>query len=273
MDFWYLALAPKIDNTTCSLIDSALNKFHANKQAILDANACLCKGNKPINNWYIPKLEILHSVVLNIHANGAPYQWSANITEYAHQTVTKDPGQAENNQGYDAQICWAIDHIDKVQWFDLVTSIQEAGVDYGVGESRDDDVSSDNELAGAYHIDQTSTLLTSIHPVSNLVGPLQTHKDYFKIAKDLSDGRFPHAKQPYHSFSILSTAFHLNHNPTFCNISVDEASSLFGLSDLCPALADFLRRTAHDGLNMPLPIGGHHAALPNAQLLFDSIQI
>lgn len=102
MDFWYLALAPKIDNTTFSVIDSALNKFHTNKQAILDANACLCKGNKPINNWYIPKLEILHSVVLNIHANGAPYQWSANITEYAHQTVTKDPGQAENNQGYDA---------------------------------------------------------------------------------------------------------------------------------------------------------------------------
>ena len=55
-----------------------------------------------------------------------------------------------------------------------MTSIQEAGVDYGVGESRDDDVSSDNEQAGAYHIDQTSTLLTSIHPVSNLVGPLQT---------------------------------------------------------------------------------------------------
>ena len=132
---------------------------------------------------------------------------------------------------------------------------------------------SDDEQAGAYHIDQTSTLLTSIHPVSNLAGPSRTPKDYFNIAKDLLDGRFPHAQWPYHSFSILSTPFHLTCNPTFCNLSVDEASSLFGLSDLHPALADFLRRTAHDGIDMPLPIGGCCAALPNAQLPFNSIQL
>ena len=105
MDFRYLTLTPEIDDNTCGLINCTLKEFHENKQAILDAKACLGKGNKPIDNWYIPKLEMLHSVVPNICANGATYQWSADIMEHAHQTVIKDLGQAGNNQGYDAQIC------------------------------------------------------------------------------------------------------------------------------------------------------------------------
>ena len=84
MDFHYLAQAPKIDDNVCDQIDHVLQEFHMNKQAILDANAQVGKGNQPIENWYIPKLEMLHSIVPNIHANGAPYQWSADITEHAH---------------------------------------------------------------------------------------------------------------------------------------------------------------------------------------------
>ena len=57
---------------------------------------------------------MLHSVVPNICANGAPYQWSADITEHAHQTVIKDPGCSGNNQGYNNQICCGLDCADKV---------------------------------------------------------------------------------------------------------------------------------------------------------------
>ena len=76
----------------------------------------------------------LNSIVPNICANGVTYQWFADTTEHAHPTVIKDPGQAGNNQGYDAQICWGLDHIDKVQQFDLATSICEAGIDFRKGD-------------------------------------------------------------------------------------------------------------------------------------------
>ena len=84
MDFCYLTLAPEIDDDVCGQINHTLEEFHTNKQAILDANAHLGKGNKPIDNWYIPKLKMLQSIILNIRANGTPYQWSADITEHAH---------------------------------------------------------------------------------------------------------------------------------------------------------------------------------------------
>lgn len=54
MNFCYLALAPEINNNTCDLIDHTLKEFHEIKQAILNVKACLGKGNKPIDNWYIP---------------------------------------------------------------------------------------------------------------------------------------------------------------------------------------------------------------------------
>ena len=37
--------------------------------------------NGPIPNWFIPKLEFLQSVILNIQYNGAAVQWSVDITE------------------------------------------------------------------------------------------------------------------------------------------------------------------------------------------------
>ena len=120
---------------------------------------------------------------------------------------------------------------------------------------------SEDEQMGTCCIHQTSILLPSIHPASNLVGPSWSPKNYFTLAKKHLDGKYLHALQPYCTFAIPSTTFHLTHNPTFHYLSVDEASSWFGLSNLCPALANFLRWTANDGHKIPLPIGSHHTAL------------
>lgn len=278
MDFRYLAQASEIDDDVCGQIDSALREFHANKQAILDANARVGKGNRPIENWYIPKLEMLHSVIPNIRANGAPYQWSADITEHAHRTVIKDPGRSGNNQGYDNQICRGLDRADKVHRFDLATSIRDAGVEFGRrdGNRNDEDSSdeeeSDDEGNKPHHIHQTSTLLASVHPVSNLAGSSRPPKDYFKLAKDLLDRKYPHARQPYRTFSTPSTAFHLTREPTFRDVSVNEAAIQFGLTDFRPALADFLKRVGIHGDNTPLPIGGRRVAQSECELPFDSIR-
>ena len=56
----------EIDNECCDRIQAALDELHAHKFAITDVDACVGKGNKPISNWYILKLEMMQSVVPNI---------------------------------------------------------------------------------------------------------------------------------------------------------------------------------------------------------------
>jgi len=123
MDFQYLAQAPVIDDDDCNNIKKALCEFHEHKDAILEAKARVGAHNKPIDNWWIPKLEMLQSVVANIRANGAAFQWSMDITEHAHITEIKKPARAGNGLDYDSQICHTLNCSDKIRWFDLATSI------------------------------------------------------------------------------------------------------------------------------------------------------
>ncbi|KAH9017772.1 hypothetical protein EDB83DRAFT_2232210, partial [Lactarius deliciosus] len=64
MDFWYLTRAPEISEQDCISIDNALQGFHDHKSSIISAGAQIGKGKKKkvINNWYIPKLELMQSV-------------------------------------------------------------------------------------------------------------------------------------------------------------------------------------------------------------------
>ena len=79
----------ELDDEDCDTTLAALQEFHWHKSAIMDACAWVGKGNGPINNWYIPKLELLQSILPNIQANGAPIQFSADIMEHAHITEIK----------------------------------------------------------------------------------------------------------------------------------------------------------------------------------------
>ncbi|KAF8971462.1 hypothetical protein BDZ97DRAFT_1913940 [Flammula alnicola] len=113
MDFRYLAQAPEIDNALCAEIESALQEFHAHKDAILAAKARCGEKDIPIDNWHIPKLEFLQSVVPSIRTSGVPIQWSADRTEHANITEIKDPARSGNNQTYEPQICRYLDRADK----------------------------------------------------------------------------------------------------------------------------------------------------------------
>ena len=81
------------------------------------------KRNRAINDWHIPRLELMQSVVPNIQANGASIQFSADVTERAHITEIKNPAHAGNNQHNKSQICYDLDHTDKLHCFELATSI------------------------------------------------------------------------------------------------------------------------------------------------------
>ena len=55
-DFRYLGQSHLIDDCTLTKISNALDDFHKNKYAILNAGARVGKGNKPLNKFFIPNL-------------------------------------------------------------------------------------------------------------------------------------------------------------------------------------------------------------------------
>ncbi|KAG2066396.1 hypothetical protein BDR04DRAFT_1030123, partial [Suillus decipiens] len=111
MDFRYLSQATTINEAHCQKILDALKEFHEHKQDIIACGAHQGAQSKQVlNNWHIPKLELMQSVMPSIHQVGSLLQWSADTTEHGHITLIKDPTDSSNNINYDAQICWFLDH-------------------------------------------------------------------------------------------------------------------------------------------------------------------
>ncbi|KAF8232144.1 hypothetical protein L208DRAFT_1465802 [Tricholoma matsutake] len=81
MDFWYLTQAPQVSSQICMEIDDMLKEFHDHKAMILSSGVRSRKARNMINDWYIPKLELLQSVTSSICDNGAAIQWTADSTE------------------------------------------------------------------------------------------------------------------------------------------------------------------------------------------------
>jgi hypothetical protein len=128
-DLRYLSQAPEISDQVCTEIDEALQEFHEHKDVIIAAGARVGKGGRIIDNWYIPKLELLQSVTSSICDSGAPTQWSADTTERCHITEIKNPSRSTNNQEYEAQICRHLDRDEKCRQFNLATAILESNSD------------------------------------------------------------------------------------------------------------------------------------------------
>ena len=73
-NFQYLAQAPKISDTLCTKINEAIQEPHHHKNTIISISAWTSKGSCVIDNWYIPKLELLQSVVSSTCGGGVPMQ-------------------------------------------------------------------------------------------------------------------------------------------------------------------------------------------------------
>jgi hypothetical protein len=97
MDFRYLAQSRLLNSNILSKLSASLELFHKHKQTILDIGACVGKGNKQMDHFQIPKLELMHGVVPSVIESGAVIQWSADTTEHAHITEIKVPGRSGNN--------------------------------------------------------------------------------------------------------------------------------------------------------------------------------
>ncbi|KAG2131052.1 hypothetical protein DEU56DRAFT_914586 [Suillus clintonianus] len=100
MHFHYLVKSLHIDDKDLGRITATLDKFHANKHAIIAAGLCQGKIYKVIDNWQIPKLELMQNITCSIRNSGVIAQWSADVTEHVHITEVKDPVRSSNNNNY-----------------------------------------------------------------------------------------------------------------------------------------------------------------------------
>ena len=277
MDFRYLAQAPEISDQICNEIDTALEEFHKHKQAIVLAGGRTGKRNKVIDNWYIPKLELLQSVTSSIRENGVAIQWSADVTERCHVTEVKEPS-CGNNQNYEFQICRYLDRIDKCRRFDIATAIREARVDFrflpdNLGLENDDDgddgLSENPEEDPPSIISTTANLLTQIQPTA-ITGTTQRSANYFELADALQQGLYPRSPLPFRTIVRGDTALHLTRDPTMKMMSVEDVMEKFNLPDLRGALADFL--TQVDDKNS-FHIGGRRIGKCDSPLPFVNLQV
>ena len=262
MQFRYLLQSPSIDENDLERISGALDEFHAKKDAIIAAGVRRGKGKKTIDNWHIPKLELMQNIVPSIRNCGVTGQWTADVTEHAHITEIKDPASSSNNNNYDPQICRHLDRADKCRRFELATSLLDRN--QGSQELEDDSDSEGDEIDIDADIDIT-TIQQPGHP--------RPITNYFAIAKLLQHRDEGSVPLPLRSFVIGRTAFHLAYDPSIRNITVDEVASRFGLADLRPAIADFLQREATHGYNHVHAIGGPRRATSAAVLPFDKVQV
>ncbi|KAF9780072.1 hypothetical protein BJ322DRAFT_1141618 [Thelephora terrestris] len=272
-DFRYLAQSRSIDSRTIAEISDALHIFHQKKQSILDAGARVGKGNKPIENFFIPKLEFFHSVVMSIKWSGAPIQWSADPTERAHIDVIKIPSENTNNGQYGPQICQYLDREEKGRLFDLATAICDAGGDlesilYGSAGNQADDgnVELDDELNVGW-IEELETVATAC-------GPSRKQVNLFAIADALVtrvmlEG-FTSIPRPLRTFSTPWAAFNVNRKPDIPRISINALAEIYRLPDLRPALLDFSQRLGNPSSHH---IGGRRGTHTDTQLPFTDVMV
>jgi len=210
MDFRYRIQAYRITDRDINIINAALREFHSHKHSILDAGLRRGKVNKPINNWHIPKLELMQSVVPSISRAGVPIQWSADLTEHAHIQQIKDPARGSNNNNYDPQICRQLDRLEKCRNFDLALSLKDPVLQ--------------RDMAGATE--------ESDDEEHNSAVSLRSVTDYFSRSHQLASSPPDTVPLPLRAFSLGCIAFNLAYDPHICRISVDQAAEQFGLPDL-----------------------------------------
>ncbi|KAG2737634.1 hypothetical protein P692DRAFT_20883352 [Suillus brevipes Sb2] len=259
MQFQYLVQLPRTDEEDIKHISDTLAEFHANKDMIITAGVRRGKGNRVINNWWIPKLELMQSIVTSIHNSGVIGQWSADVTEHAHITEVKDPARSSNNNNYDPQICRHLYCTEKCRQFELATGL----LDHEESTGKCEDSDPDDEDPDVNDADELPIGVTWSHPIT----------DYFEISRLLQHQELGSVPLPLCSFVIKHTALHLAYDPSIRKITVDEAANKFALPDLRPAIADFLQQEATYGHGHVHVIGGPRRAGPTAILPFNKIEI
>jgi len=105
-DFLYLAQYRSHSTTTLRYLDQALATFHSTKSVFISNGARRGKKKtRVIPHFNIPKMAGLHMYSYHIPRMGTSIQFSTEITETCHQTMTKAPYKATNCREFFVQMC------------------------------------------------------------------------------------------------------------------------------------------------------------------------
>ncbi|KAG1810405.1 uncharacterized protein HD556DRAFT_1428452 [Suillus plorans] len=195
---------------------------------------------KTIDNWYIPKLELMQSITASTHKVGALIQWSVDATEHAHVSEIKEPARQTNNNDYDPQICCHLDQQDKLRQFAIAMTLKSGVLDpdpkeLPVDEGDDEDIAEFEEPS----TDQRTALLEGLNRT-------RVTTNYFIKAKEAAT--VPHGPSPHppRMFTTDNTTIHLNYSPTCTGMKIDDVADEFNIPDLRDAISNFLRLDARN---------------------------
>ncbi|KAI6154263.1 hypothetical protein BKA82DRAFT_4327700 [Pisolithus tinctorius] len=112
VEFIYRAQQPIHTDSSIASMTAALQAFHATKHAILDGS---------MDNFNIPKLELMHTFACHIKENGALIQYTADVTEWLLITHCKTPFEQTNqwSNTFIDQVVELLNHEETIQSFDL----------------------------------------------------------------------------------------------------------------------------------------------------------
>ncbi|KAG1797939.1 hypothetical protein EV424DRAFT_1546453 [Suillus variegatus] len=114
LDFWFSILQ----------LTTGYHHFSGRISKLKQVTGTQMGTKRPIENWHIPKLELLQSVTSSMRKVGALIQWSADATEHAHISKIKEPAWQTNNNDYNPQICRHLDREEKLRHFTITTSLK-----------------------------------------------------------------------------------------------------------------------------------------------------
>ncbi|KAG0705937.1 hypothetical protein DFH29DRAFT_799338 [Suillus ampliporus] len=238
MDVQYLVQCPAPDDDVLASIDQALLAFHENKDIIMTLGAWM-GAKKPIDNWFIPKLEFLQSITSGTHNVGALIQWSADVTEHTHVSEIKDPACHTNNNDYDPQICRHLDRDEKLRHFAIATTLKSHRNYRDLNPRPGDVPKEEEEEEEAINCDEREW----DDPRTALLDQMNhTHvtTNYFSKARKVFAARDEAIPHPPRTFITGGTAIHLNYNPSHTGVSIDDVTTNFNIPDLRAVLSEFL---------------------------------
>ena len=146
--------------------------------------------------------------------------------EHVHITEIKNCGWAGNNHHYKPHICHDIDCMDKFHCFELATMVRNP------------------HLRLSNYTDNSDYGLIPPTVGQHVEGSLQPHNNYFDIVLCLHNDN--QTLCPLHIFTNTHITFHLNHLPSFKQMTVDDVAKKSRLPDLHPALTDFIHHYTLD---------------------------
>jgi hypothetical protein len=225
IDFIYKAQSPVHSDASIDSMVSSLQEFHDHKHAILDAGAR--RGTKgTLENFIIPKLELLQSFTSFTKDTGALIQWTADVTERLLITHCKHPFERTSRQSrtFTEQIVDILNREESMRRFQLYLFLRMH----------------DSPLANAIvkeeqEVTETDPALAWIARVAPddpnqrcFVGPRPVRNHFLKGILS----------------STATAAFHITVTPDRAKISVNEVQQLYALPDFGRALSDYIAKAS-----------------------------